>query len=310
MFGLPKYNYENFTKALLIKPQLPERIGGAQAGERAPEFTARTLGGMEVTLSDYRERSNVVLTFGSATCPFTASSMGGMRRLSEDYRGRAVEFLFVYVREAHPGERLPAHKSMDDKRYGAEILQREENLATPILLDGLRGGIHRKYGKLPNATYLIDKSGRVAFRCLWTRPRVVKDALEELLRRQEERDVEHAIVGGGEHRAMPGTYAMLYAHRALERGGLRAVYDFRREMGVSGRMAVTAGRAWWPVARHPGKSAAALGAMAAVLAGGVLLGRYLRQRRALTDPLLDPERAEIPRHSPRNDDPSDTALGA
>jgi hypothetical protein len=309
MFGLPKYNYENFTKALLIKPPSLERIGGAQAGEWAPEFTARTLDGREVTLSDYRGRSNVVLTFGSATCPFTAASIGGMRRLSEDYRGREVEFLFVYVREAHPGERLPAHKSMDDKRYAAEVLQREENLATPILLDGLGGGIHRKYGKLPNATYLIDKSGRVAFRCLWTRPRVVKDALEELLRRQEERDVEHAIVGGGEHRAMPGTYALLHAHRALERGGHQAVYDFRREMGVPGRMAVTAGRAWRPVAQHPGKSAAALGAMAAVLAGGILLGRHLRQRRALTPPLHDPDRAEIPRHRHRGDHPGDAAVG-
>jgi hypothetical protein len=279
MFGLQKYNYGNFTKALLMKEVLPDRLGGPQAGERAPQFTARTLDGGEVALRDYEGKSNVVLTFGSATCPFTAASIGGMNRLSEDYGGREVKFLFVYVREAHPGERLPAHNSMEDKLYAAEVLRREENLVTPILVDGLRGGIHRKYGELPNATYIIDKSGRVAFRCLWTRPRVLKDALEELLQRQQERDVEHAIVGSGEHRAMPATYAMLHAHRALERGGHQAIHDFRREMGVPGRVAVTASRAWQPVANHPGRSAAAIGATAAVLAGGILLGRQLRQRR-------------------------------
>jgi hypothetical protein len=146
MFGLQKYNYENFTKALLTKEILLDRFGGPQAGKRAPEFTARTLDGGEVTLSDYRGKSNVVLTFGSATCPFTAASIAGMNRLSEDYGGQEVEFLFVYVREAHPGERLPAHNSLEDKLYAAEVLRREEALVMPILVDGLRGGIHRKYG--------------------------------------------------------------------------------------------------------------------------------------------------------------------
>ena len=43
----------------------------------------------------------------------------------------------------------------------------------PIIVDDLRGSIHKKYGKLPNPTFLIDKSGRIAFRCLWTQPAVV-----------------------------------------------------------------------------------------------------------------------------------------
>src|SRR5512146_1706982 len=117
-----------------------------------------------------------------------------------------------------------------------------------IIVDDTSGKIHRKYGKLPNPTYVIDRSGRVAFRSLWTRPPVVEDALEELLERQHDRGVEHAVVNGGEDTTMPSTYAMLHTYRALERGGRRSIHDFRREMGLPGRMTVMGSRIAEPLA--------------------------------------------------------------
>ena len=41
--------------------------------------------------------------------------------------------------------------------------------------------VHRQYGGLPNSTYLIDRSGRVAFRSLWTRPSILEDAIQEIV---------------------------------------------------------------------------------------------------------------------------------
>jgi hypothetical protein len=80
-------------------------------------------------------------------------------------------------------------------------------------------------------------------------------------------------------------------------------------MGVSGRMAVTASRAWQPVANHPRRSVAAVGATAAVLAGGILLGRQLRQRRAFSRPPYDINRTPVPQRSHRNDHPDSEAVG-
>lgn len=280
MFGLEKkYNYEGFTRDMLIKDMAAEKIGGPKPGERAPDFEGRTLEGDKVRLADYRGEKNVVLTFGSATCPFTAGSIGAMNELHGEYDDEDTQFLFVYTREAHPGEKLPAHRSMKDKIYAAEKFREEEDVVMPILVDELEGNIHRKYGKLPNATYIIDKSGRIAFRSLWTRPGIVEDALEQLLERQHERGVEHAIVNGGQDSTMPSTYTMLHAYRALERGGRRSIHDFRRELGLPGRVAVMGSRIAEPIAMNPVRSIASAAITVGVITAGLLVGRALRNRR-------------------------------
>ncbi len=280
MFGLKPYNYDTFTRELLVKDILKsEFIGGPKPGERAPDFEGRTLHGDEVRLSDHEGERNVVLTFGSATCPFTASSIRGLNDLYDEFTSQRVLFLFVYVREAHPGERLPSHASLREKVRAAELFREAEEVEMPIVVDDLRGTIHKKYGRLPNATYVIDKSGRVAFRALWTRPRVVRQAIEELLERQQERNHDHAVVHGGEDTSMPMSYAMLHTHRALDRGGRKSVEDFHREMGIGGRLSTVTSRVVEPLTMHPGRAVAGAALAGGVIAGGLFLGRYLRNRR-------------------------------
>jgi hypothetical protein len=58
-----KYNYSHFSPDLMV-----ERFeGGPKPGEMAPDFTALTLDGNKVQLSDCRGRRDVVLQFGSVT---------------------------------------------------------------------------------------------------------------------------------------------------------------------------------------------------------------------------------------------------
>lgn len=280
MFGLKRYNYDTFTKDLLIKDAVRSKFGkGPEPGETAPDVEGRTLDGDKIRLKDYRGRQNVVLTFGSSTCPFTAASIEGMNQLYRDYAGDDVAFFFVYVREAHPGERLGRHESFQEKKAAAERFRDEDEIDIPIIADDLNGKIHRRYGSLPNPTYIVDKSGRVAFRALWTRPSVIEDALDELLERQQERHTEHAIVHGGQDFSMPLTFAMFHAHRALDRGGRQAIEDFRRELGVPGRIVHTASRVAEPIALHPGRAVAGALIAGGVITGGLLLGRRLRQKR-------------------------------
>lgn len=280
MFGLKKYNYESFTRDLIAKHMAETRIGaGPEPGERAPEFEGRTLDGQTIELADYRGNKNVVLTFGSLTCPMTAGSIGGMNDLHDEYNGEDVQFLFVYVREAHPGERVPAHKSIEDKVRAAEMLRDEEDVEMPIIIDELRGRIHRRYGRLPNSTFVIDKSGRIAFRAFWTQPSVIEDALEKLLERQHDRGVDHAVVNGGEDRSFPLSYAMVHSYRAVERGGEKALADFRQALGPRARFVLAASRVAQPIALHPGKAFAAAAIAGGVVTAGLLAGRKLRDKR-------------------------------
>lgn len=280
MFGLgSEYNYEQFTKALLAKDLASSRMpDGPRPGQRAPEFELRSLEGDLFRLKDFRGQKNVVLTFGSATCPMTAGSIGGMNKLWQT-AGEETQFVLIYVREAHPGDKIPAHSTVGDKIRAAEILRKEENVEMPILIDDLKGTVHRKYGKLPNSTYIIDKSGRVAFRAQWTEPNVIREALEQLLEVERDRDVQNAVVLGGEDKSMPMSYPALYSYRALHRGGRKAILDFEHALGFPGKMAVASSRIIGPVAENPGRTliAAALGA--GVLAGGIYAGRALRRKR-------------------------------
>ncbi len=278
MFGSKNYNYSSFDREQLRKELNGKLMNGPKAGEEAPNFELPSLEGKKVRLSDYEGR-NVVLTFGSATCPMTAGSIRGLNRLHEQYSDEDVQFLFVYVREAHPGEDLPAHRSLDDKAEAAELFREEEGVEVPILVDKLEGKVHRQYGGWPNSTYLIDKSGRVAFRAVWTRPSVIEEALEELLENQEESGEEHAVVRGGEDRALPRRYGMLHARRAVERGGPRAVRDFKEAMGATGRVAMATSRMAEPVMLHPAKAFAAVAIAGGVIAGALYAGMRLRHRR-------------------------------
>ena len=281
MFGMKRYNYESFAGHDLLKEAV--RTGfrnGPKPGERAPDFELRSLDGEKVRLSDFEGEKNVVLTFGSATCPFAAASIRGLNELYEDYEDNDdVAFLYVYVREAHPGERIPAHQSDDDKRRAAELFRDEEDVEMAVLVDDLDGRVHRKYGKMPNSTYVIDKSGRVAFRSLWTKASAIDEALEELLEMQKHRGMDHAIVHGGESRSMPMTYAILNSHRALERGGLKSIREFREGLGRPGKLAHSAGRYVGPMVLNPGKTMAAAGLAAAVISGGLYVGWRLRKAR-------------------------------
>lgn len=76
--------------------------------------------------------------------------------------------MFIYTREAHPGEKVPPHDSFDTKLACARLLRDETRIRRPILVDDLAGTAHRRYGMMPNMTWVIDRRGRVAYKANWT----------------------------------------------------------------------------------------------------------------------------------------------
>src|SRR6478609_6975448 len=274
MLGFSSYNYGHFSRELARSS-----FSGPGPGVHAPDLKATTLDGETIRLSDFAGKKNVLLIFGSATCPMTAASIVQINELYDRFRGDDIEFLFIYVREAHPGEVIPAHNSMREKIEAARLLRDEEDMHMPILVDDLRGSIHRKYSKLPNPAFLIDKSGRVAFLSLWSRSSGLGPAIQELLDLQAERGVDRAVVRGGQDLEMPVPYSALYAYRALERGGKQSMADFRQALGLPARVALTASHLARPLLDNPGRIMSIAALTAAVLAGGLYAGFELRKRR-------------------------------
>lgn len=112
-----------------------------------------------------------------------------------------MEFLTVYVREAHPGEpgyrEYSQHHNFAQKRDYARQLIAEDNLTCPVLVDGMDEAVHRQYGGLPNMVYVIDKAGTIAYKATWT----VAEELDAVLMELTANDPAHApACGCGEER--------------------------------------------------------------------------------------------------------------
>src|SRR5215475_5222300 len=80
MLGLNSYNYGHFSREL-FHDLARTSFSGPAPGEHAPDFKATSLEGETVRLSDYAKKKNVLLIFGSATCPMTAASIGEINEL-------------------------------------------------------------------------------------------------------------------------------------------------------------------------------------------------------------------------------------
>lgn len=110
--------------------------------------------------------------------------MAPLKRLEEKYRDRDVQFLVVYVREAHPGEpayrEYPQPRDFDQKLAHARELVAKEGLTCPVLVDGMDEAVHQQYGGLPNMVYVIDKAGDIAYKATWTRAEEIDRVLAEL----------------------------------------------------------------------------------------------------------------------------------
>lgn len=97
------------------------------------------------------------------------------------YADRSVRSVFLYTREAHPGENFRHHTSMAVKRHNARALKAEFKVRRQILLDDLEGTAHQSYGMLPNMSWIIGQGGMIHYKATWTDPGDIEDALKYAL---------------------------------------------------------------------------------------------------------------------------------
>jgi hypothetical protein len=113
-----------------------------------------------------------------------------------------AEWVFVYTREAHPGENVGYHDSIEAKLACARLLHDEAGISRDILVDDLSGSVHRAYGLMPNMTWVIDRGGRVAYKADWTSAPNVEAFLGRFLAARDQRS--------------PGTTTVIYQTQQVE----------------------------------------------------------------------------------------------
>lgn len=150
---------------------------GPAPGMAAPDFVLSLAEGGTSRLLDF-EGEFLALEMGSLTCPLFQGRRNGMTALYQGFQN--VEFAVLYVREAHPGATISAHRSDDEKQNCAARLRRDgENRR--ILVDDLNGTAHQAYGGYPNSVFIINRHGCVVYASDWNNPQTTGRALRLLL---------------------------------------------------------------------------------------------------------------------------------
>ncbi len=104
-----------------------------------------------------------------------------MDAIADRYADQAVSSVFIYTREAHPGEVYRHHTDMDVKRHHARALRDEIGIKRHILLDDIEGTAHRAYGTLPNMTWIFGRGGLILYKSAWTDPLDVEGSLDRAI---------------------------------------------------------------------------------------------------------------------------------
>jgi hypothetical protein len=167
--AMAEHGKRNASKQKGSVPVFPKPKTGTDPGENGD--SPRT-----VSLNELRAKKPVVLIFGSVTCPPFRRALEGIDDVYRDYRDRA-EFLFVYIREAHPDSvlsladkdsetslmKIPQHTTLAGRTEAAAACGRTLKLSMPIAVDGIDNKVGRAYAGWPNRMVVVGTNGRVLF---------------------------------------------------------------------------------------------------------------------------------------------------
>lgn len=161
---------------VITKPDLSERVRSDLAvGAVAPNFTLPRVGAAgELALADYRGKKPLVLIFGTMSCPPYRRNVVGFNELYEEYRDR-VEFLQVYIREAHPDsilfvledgkellKKVEQTQTVEARIANAQVCRTTLKLPFPAVVDREDNKVSHAYGGWPNRLVIVDQDGKVA----------------------------------------------------------------------------------------------------------------------------------------------------
>jgi len=205
-----EYNYRRFVPAEYDY----DNFEGLEAGQRFEDAEVYRLDGERVRISDFLDKPLVIET-GSNTCPMYAKSVDPMQEYATRYPG--LNFVLLYVREAHPGEKLPAHLTITRKIRAAAKTAEAHGEGRTILVDQISGKAHKAFGNMPNSIYILGTDGAVIYRSIWNNTEKLDGVLRKVAAGEP--------VEAADMKPVPPGPA---GPRTLFLGGWVAVWDFFR----------------------------------------------------------------------------------
>ncbi len=148
---------------------------GPTPGEMAPDFTLPTLDGKGAfSLSSLVGEKPTVIVFGNYTCGPFRSMYPGVEPVAKRFGGQA-NFLFVYVREAHPcngwcmssnedaGVHVEQPTDNDTRRQVAQTCMELLKPTIPVVVDGVDDTVGNLYSAMPARLYVLNRKGIVTY---------------------------------------------------------------------------------------------------------------------------------------------------
>ena len=154
-----------------------------------------------------------------------------MNAIADKYAEQGVGSIFLYTHEAHPGEIYPHLTSMEQKLRHAHDLRDILGVTRPILVDALDGACHRKYGSMPNMTWIFNKVGFPIYKSDWTDANSVENALVYFLDVSDRRKSRERLAPFNVQRLDYRNQDQEAFYKGLERNGPKAVDEFRNAFG-------------------------------------------------------------------------------
>jgi len=168
------------TPMVLLKGLFAGEIGsvkeGPKLGDDAPAFELFTPDKKKtIKLADVVGKKPVVLVFGSFTCPPFRRLYKEVEEVAQRHK-KDVEFLLVYVREAHPtdgwrmklndklGVSVAQPKTPDERCDVAGKCQKMLKASMPLVVDDLDDKVGHAYSGMPARLYVIDPKGKVVYK--------------------------------------------------------------------------------------------------------------------------------------------------
>jgi hypothetical protein len=154
-----------------------------------------------------------------------------MNEIAERYSEQGIGSYFLYTHEAHPGEIVPHLTSFKQKLEHATMLRDELEVERPIIVDALDGACHRKYGSMPNMTWIFTRAGIPVYKSDWTDADSVENAIQYFLQGVERRREGERLAPFYVQRLDFRLQDRDAFYKGLERNGPKAVEEFRKAFG-------------------------------------------------------------------------------
>jgi peroxiredoxin len=166
---------------------VPEKFPEHPAvGEEAPDFSLRDLEGRWTALGEFLGRGYVVLFFGSVSSSSFRKSVPEMEQLAKAWSRLEVKVVLVYTREAHPAAlKKKAPRNYRERVALARQAREELKIEIPVLVDEWDDAVHRAYGAMPEAAFLMNSRGLIVLRQAQAGPVSLEKELMRRLKLQE-----------------------------------------------------------------------------------------------------------------------------